>query len=378
MMDKKRIVVKVGTSSLTYDNGRLKLGQIEKLVREVADLVNSGIEVAIVSSGAVGAGLGPMGLTHRPKRIEEKQAAAAVGQGILMQTYSRLFAEYSHVCGQVLITAEDLEQRNRYLNSRNTLEVLLQNGIIPIINENDSVSFDEIAVGDNDTLSALVATLISADLLIILSDIDGVYTEDPRHNSKAQLIPIIEEITPEIEAMAGGKGTLGTGGMATKFQAAQIATNAGIPVVITNGAKDFAITQTVNGESIGTKFLAKPVKLPSRKRWLASISHPRGQIIIDRGAEEALYNGKSLLPIGVVSYSGEFQSGDLVQIINSETVEIAKGLCNYSNNELDRIMGKCSEEIERLEGTFSFQEVVHRNNLVITKVVSRKGRAEWK
>ncbi len=373
-MENKRVVVKVGTSSLTYPNGRLQLGQIQRLVREMADLGNAGHEVILVSSGAIGAGMSRLGLTKRPKRIAEKQAIAAIGQGLLMQVYSKLFTEYSHVCAQVLLTADDLQQRGRYLNCRNTLGTLLKQGVIPIVNENDSVAVEEIKFGDNDRLSAMVANLVSADMLIILSDIDGVYDKDPHKVADAQLIPIISEITRETQDLAGGVGTsLGTGGMATKFEAAKIAQCSGIPLVIANGAKPNALSQIVSGEPIGTLFLPRDVAWPSRKRWLAFYTHPHGQITIDSGAVLALKTGKSLLPAGIIHCQGQFHAGDLVQIVTETGKEIARGLTNYSAQEILVIRGQDSKSAEHMLLTHPSDEVVHRDNLVMMSMIE-KGR----
>lgn len=372
-MESKRIVIKVGTSSLTYPNGQLRLEQIEHLVREIADLVNAGHQVALVSSGAIGAGMSKVGLTQRPKTIPEKQAIAAIGQGLLMQMYSKFFAEYCRNCGQVLLTAEDLQQRNRYLNCRNTLETLLKNGVIPIINENDSVAFDEIMFGDNDTLSAMVANLVSADLLIILSNIDGVYDKNPHTYEDAKLISEIDEITPEIMELAGGSSDLGTGGMVTKFQAAKIARLSGIPMVIANSSLTDVVHRVVRGESVGTFFKPLELSLPSRKRWLAFYTHPHGRLVIDQGAIHALQSGKSLLAAGITECLGNFSVGDLVEVYSPEGTEVAKGLTNYSVAELKMIKGKNKQEIIQQFNEHSYEEVIHRDNLVMIDVLT-KGR----
>lgn len=366
-MNFRRVVIKVGTSSLTYPNGRLQLSQIERLVREISDLANAGYEIILVTSGAVGAGMSRLGLIQRPTTIPEKQAVAAVGQGLLMQIYSKIFAEYSQICAQVLLTAEDLQQRKRYLNCRNTLETLLEKHVIPIVNENDSVATDQIKVGDNDTLSALVATLVSADLLIILSDVDGVFAKDPHADPEAPLIPVIEHVDKYLEVACGSAGSLGTGGMVTKFEAARMATRCGIPLVIAHGSKERVITKALRGESVGTLFQPWPVRLPSRKRWIAFYTHPHGVIEIDDGAVQALHGGRSLLPIGVRAVKGRFSQGDLVKIMDSRGTEVAKGLTQYSSEEIDKIKGKSSGEIEELQTCFPYIEVVHRDNLVMTK-----------
>ncbi|NLM25629.1 MAG: glutamate 5-kinase [Firmicutes bacterium] len=376
-MDNKRIVVKIGTSSLTYENGRLRFDRIERLVREISDLVNEGHQIILVSSGAVGAGLSRLGLTKRPATIPEKQAVAAVGQGLLMQIYSKFFSEYCHVCAQVLLTAEDLQQRKRYLNCRNTFETLLRLNVIPIVNENDSVAVDEIKFGDNDTLSALVANLVSADLLVVLSDIDGVYNKNPKEDPTAELIPVIEEIDEQIMSLAGDAGSLGTGGMVTKFHAAQIAQSSGIPMIITNSSIPNVIRKAVHGEGVGTLFLPDSVAMPSRKRWMAFYTHPHGEIIIDQGAVAALQAGKSLLPAGIVGCKGNFTAGDLVKICDQSGREIAKGLTNYSAKEIEIIKGKVSAEIDSLPVQHLYDEVIHRDNLVMTNNIV-KGRSSWK
>lgn len=351
---------------MTYDNGRLRFDRIERLVREISDLVNEGHQIILVSSGAVGAGMSRLGLTKRPATIPEKQAVAAVGQGLLMQIYSKIFSEYCHVCAQVLLTAEDLQQRQRYLNCRNTLETLLRQDVIPIINENDSVAIDEIKFGDNDTLSALVANLVSADLLIILTDIDGVYDKNPKIDATAQLIPVIDEITDEIMNLAGEPGSLGTGGMITKFHAARIAQSAGIPMMIVNSSISNVLRKASQEQNIGTYFTPSPVTMPSRKRWLAYYTHPHGAVIIDQGAVVALQSGKSLLPAGIIDCVGNFSAGDLIKICDQSGSEIAKGLTNYSTKEIEIIKGKVSAEIDSLPVEHLYDEVIHRDNLVMT------------
>ena len=263
----RRIVVKVGTSTLTHPNGKLNFSRIEGLVRELADAVNAGKQILLVSSGAVGAGMDRLGWKEKPKTIPEKQAAAAVGQGILMHTYEKLFAEYGQVVAQVLLTREDSVNRRRYANSRNTLLTLLNIGVIPIINENDAVSIDELKIGDNDTLSANVAAIVDADVLIILSDVDGVYSANPQTDPQARLLPEINEVTPEVEAMCGGAGTMrGTGGMLTKMAAARMAMNSGIVMVIASGGRDGAVQSILAGKPIGTLFPPRQNRLQFRKR----------------------------------------------------------------------------------------------------------------
>lgn len=365
----ERLVIKVGTSTLTHGTGHLDLLGIEKLVRQIADLHNQGKEVLLVSSGAVGAGMGKLGLKKRPKTIPEKQALAAIGQGQLMQVYAKFFSEYGKTVAQVLVTREDLSQRNRYLNARHALLTLLEYGTIPIINENDVVAVEELKFGDNDTLSALVAGLVDGDLLLILSDIEGLFTGDPRSNPEARLIKEVRDITPEIESLAKGAGTLtGTGGMFTKVQAAKIASQSGVAMVIAHGKKEGVIGKAVSGEEIGTLFLPKDHKLHSRKRWLAYGQALHGTLVVDAGALQALLEkGKSLLPRGILKVQGEFGEGELVSICDIEGQEFARGLVNYSSEELDLIKGLHTKDIENILGHKHYDETIHRDNLVVTK-----------
>jgi glutamate 5-kinase len=363
----KRIVVKIGTSSLTYPTGKLNLSRLEGLVREVADIQNEGREMILVSSGAVGAGLGRLGFKRRPSKIPEKQAAAAVGQGILMHIYEKLFSEYGQVVAQVLLTRFDLLERRCYLNARNALMTLLNLGVIPIVNENDTIIVEGLHFGDNDTLSALVAGLVEADLLLILSDIDGLYTADPREHPEAVLLPVVEEITEEVVQLAGGVGSeLASGGMATKLQAARIATSSGLPMVIANSQEERIIRRVLAGESIGTLFLSKEHKLDARQRWIAFGSTVRGSVVVDAGAREAiLQRGKSLLPSGITAIEGVFEAGQVVQVKDQNNQEIARGMVNYSSGAVERIRGKKTTEIEAILGYKDFDEVIHRNNMIL-------------
>ncbi|GAB6099072.1 glutamate 5-kinase [Halanaerocella petrolearia] len=364
--DANRIVIKIGSSTLTYQNSKLNLGRIEKIIREVVDLKNQGKEVVLVSSGAVAAGYGELNLEDDPATIPEKQALAAVGQGVLMKTYQKLFSEYGYQVAQILLTQNDLTDRKRYLNSRNTLSQLLDYGTIPIINENDTVAVQEIKFGDNDTLSALVSSLIGADLLLILSDIDGLYTADPRTDSSAQIINEVDEISEEIESLAGGAGTdRGTGGMATKIEAAKVATKAGLPMIIANGSLNRVVTKVVDSQEIGTLFLPES-GMTSREQWIAFNLDIAGQIVIDEGAEDALVNdGSSLLSCGIMKTTGDFAVGDVVDIINSADETIARGLVNYSRKEVEEIKRLHSDEIKFQLGYQAYDEVVHRDNLVL-------------
>lgn len=366
----KRIVVKVGTSTLTHRTGKLNLNLMERLVRQLADLQNQGKEVALVTSGAVGAGMGRLGIAAKPNTIMEHQALAAVGQALLMQVYEKLFSEYGKIVAQVLLTRTDVSDRKRYLNSRNTILALLKYQAIPIINENDTVATEELKYkfGQNDCLSALVAGLIEADLLILLSDIDGLYTADPHQDRSATLIPIVTEIHPEIIKMAGGAGSaLGTGGMKTKIEAAQMATAAGTSMIIMNGADPSQIQKVFLGEPVGTVFLSNQPLVNSRKHWIAYGPPLNGELMVDEGAEAALLkHGKSLLPSGVVNVLGEFDDGDLLKIVNQKGVELGRGFTNYGYETLQKICGKKSTEIEAILGYKITDEVIHRDNLVIT------------
>jgi glutamate 5-kinase len=363
----RRIVVKVGTSTLTHSTGKLNLALIEKLVRQLTDLRYQDKDVLLVTSGAVGAGMGKLGLTEKPKTIPEKQAAAAVGQGIIMHIYEKLFSEYGQVVAQLLLTRADMNDRRRFLNARNTLLTLLNKGVVPIINENDTVAVEEIRFGDNDTLGALVAGLVDADLLILLSDIDGLYTGDPRKDKNARLIPIVEEITSEIQGLAGCAGSkFGSGGMATKLSAAKIAINAGIPMIIANGSRPDIIREICLGQTLGTLFTPREVKPHARKSWIAFGSDVQGKLWVDNGAKKAIINnGKSLLPSGIKKVEGDFTSGHVVSIVDPEGEEFARGIVNYSAEELEMIKGVQTKDIGKILGHKDYDEAIHRDNLAL-------------
>ncbi len=362
----RRLVVKVGTSTLTHPNGKLNLFQLECLARELASLKHQGLEVVLVTSGAIGAGMGKMGLTERPKTMPEKQALAAIGQGILMHMYEKYFDEYDGVVAQVLLTRDDITHRERYLNARNTLLTLLRFGAIPIINENDTVVFEEIKFGENDTLAALVAGLIDANLLILLSDIDGLYTADPRKDSSARLIPIVDEITSEVEALAGGTGSsLGSGGMMTKINAAKIACSLGIPIVLANGSNNNVFKDITAGVNPGTIFIPREQPINSRKGWIAYASKTNGTIFLDHGAEKAIVEkGKSLLPSGIIKVEGSFQRGCAVSIVG-HCGEVARGIVNYGSEDIEKIKGSQSKDIINILGYKDDDEVIHRDNLTV-------------
>lgn len=361
-----RIVVKVGSSSLTHPTGKMNLAMMESLVRQLADLFNSGREVILVTSGAIGIGLNKLRYPGRPKTLPEKQAAAAVGQGILMQMYEKFFAEYGVTVGQILLTRDDFSRRHRFLNARNTIHTLLQLGVVPIINENDTVAVDEIKLGDNDNLAALVGVLVDAQLLVLLSDVDGLYTGDPRKDPGAVLIADVEDLTPELESLAGGAGTcVGTGGMLTKIQAARVGMHCGLVTVIANAGKPDALRQVISGQTPGTIFWPS-VKMQNKKRWIAYSSSVQGKIFVDGGAARALLeNGKSLLPSGIVTVEGEFEMGNTVSIIGPDNKEIGRGIVNYSATEVKKIKGVQTRDIEQVLGYKDYDEVVHRNNLAL-------------
>ncbi len=362
-----RVVVKVGTRLLTHATGKLNLGYMEKLVRELADLRNRGHEVILVSSGSIGAGRGRLNITHSITSIPEKQAVAAVGQGILVQIYEKLFSEYGLIVGQILLTRTDLISRRRYINACNTVLTLLKMGVIPVINENDSVSVEEIKFGDNDRLSALVAGLSDAHLLVLLTDVDGLYTGNPRKNPDARLIPEVHKIDDQIRSAAEkSHDELATGGMVTKLQAAEIASNSGVGMYITNGADPGVVSKIIEGEHIGTFFHSQEHYLNRRKRWIAYGQVVKGSVTVDRGACKALCEGnKSLLPVGVVSVKGSFNEGDLVAVYDPDGVELARGLTNFSSEELTRILKRSSKEIADIINRPFEEEVIHRDNLVV-------------
>ena len=364
----KRIVVKVGTSTITYANGKRNFSQIDRLARELSDLQNQGKEMILVSSGAVAVGVDRLGLPAKPSTIPGKQACAAVGQGVLMHTYEKLFADYGQIVAQVLITRTEAIDRHRYTNCRNTFMTLLQQGVIPIVNENDVVALDELKIGDNDNMSALVAGIVDADLVIILSDIDGLYTANPATHPEATLVHTVQEITPEIEASAGGVGSSrGTGGMATKIQAAKAATNSGIQLVIASGTEKNAIPRILQGEEIGTLFVSRENRLQVRKRWLAFGAKIQGSIVVDDGCAKAIRKagGCSILPAGIYQVVGDFQSGSTISVIDKEGHELARGLVHYTAAELEKIKGCKSSDIEGILGHKNYDEVIHRDDLVI-------------
>jgi glutamate 5-kinase len=362
----KRIVVKVGTSSLVSDDGSLNIEKMSALVSQLTEIKKQGRGVILVSSGAIRAGMERIGMTDRPKNIPEQQATAAIGQSALMQTYTDLLSTFGIVPGQVLLTRDDFDHRTRYLNARNTLRTLLKLGSIPIVNENDTVATDEIKFGENDTLAALVAACVDADLLINLSDVDGLFDGDPRADCACKLIEEVKEITPDIENLAcGTHGNCGSGGMHTKIEAAKIATSSGVKMVIANASRPNVIGDIVAGKSVGTRFLSGEA-LNHRKRWIAFGSRVKGSITVNEGARKMLVErGKSLLAAGITNCDGSFDIGELVCVFDESSNRIARGLTNYSSSELALIKGKRSSEIEKILGHKDFDEVIHRDNLVL-------------
>ncbi len=363
----KRIVIKAGSGILTGKNG-LNRSTISNITNDICELREKGYEIILVSSGAISAGLRKTGHSKKPEAISEKQAMAAVGQSRLMFAYEKAFENHGYTVAQILITGDDLNNRRRYLNARNTIFTLLSWGIIPIINENDTVVIDEIKFGDNDNLSAMVANMTDSNLLINLTDIDGLYDGDPRVNKKAKLIDEINKIGSSILEFAGSApGAFGTGGMASKINAAKKATINGIPAVIANGRKKNIIKRILRGEATGTLFTPQPRPICDRKNWIAFSRSIKGDIAIDQGAVKALLkNGKSLLPSGVIEVRGKFNRGDSIRVIDLDNNEIAIGMSDYSASDLDKIKGLKSSKIESILGYKHNDEVIHRDNLVIT------------
>ena len=366
----RRVVAKFGTSLLTAGTNRLNMERMTDLVAQIARLHNQGVEVAVVTSGAIAAGRERLGLTKKIKGISHKQVLASVGQGRLMNIYERLFEQYDITVGQALLTKSVLVERAGYLNARNTLLALLEMGVIPIINENDVVAVDEIreaSFGDNDNLSAMVANLIDADLLFILTDIDGLFTADPNRDPAARMIPLVEKIDDKIESLVSGSTSgLGTGGMVTKIEAAKLATESGVTVVIANGSEKDVLVRVAGGEAVGTRFLPAKNKLDSRERWLLTGLRTRGKLIVDGGAALALKkNKRSLLAAGINQVEGNFQRGDIVDICDPNGMKLGSGITNYTSAEVQALKGAHSEDINVLLGYESGSEVVHRNNLVV-------------
>ncbi len=362
-----RVVVKIGSSLLASRERGIRSDQIERLTGELSTLKQAGCEVLLVSSGAIVSGIKKLNLKAYPKSLPLKQAAAAVGQSHLMWAYEKAFERVGHTVAQVLLTHQELADRRLFLNARHTLTTLIGLGVIPIINENDTVAVDEIKLGDNDSLAGQVSHLVDADLLVILSDVDGLYTEDPRVNPSASLIPLVNEITPEIERRAGvARSFEGTGGMATKVTAAKEAAEYGVATLIINGEKPGLLASLLRGGEEGTLFLPRQRRLASRKHWIAFTLRTRGQVVLDEGAVEALkHRGKSLLPSGVVEVQGDFEAGDAITCTDTQGKEFAKGLANFSSVVLAQIKGLKTAQVRQAIGQQEYDEVIHRDNLVI-------------
>jgi len=369
MHDARRIVVKVGSSLVTNEGRGLDQQAIGEWCRQLAVLVREGREVIMVSSGAIAEGMKRLGWSSRPHEIHELQAAAAVGQMGLAQMYETRLSEHGLGSAQVLLTHADLADRERYLNARSTLLTLLKLGVVPVINENDTVVTDEIKFGDNDTLGALVANLVEADALIILTDQNGLYTADPRKNPAAQFVHEAQAGDPTLEAMAGGAGSsLGRGGMITKILAAKRAAGSGASTVIAWGREPDALLRLARGEAIGTLLVAQTQKNQARKQWMADHLQLRGAVVVDAGAAAKLQEeGKSLLPIGMTAVEGEFSRGDVIAVRDEHGTEIARGLANYASSEARLLCRKPSGEFERLLGYTAEPEMLHRDNLVLSR-----------
>jgi glutamate 5-kinase len=371
----RKILVKVGSAVLTGEDG-LDLNIIEQLVGDIAALRERGCQVVLVSSGAIASGKHRMGIEGKLKSIPQKQAAAAVGQGRLMRVYSNAFGKHGLFVGQVLLTMSDITDRKRFLNIRNTLFTLMDWGVITIINENDTVAVDEIKFGDNDHLAAMVANIVEAHLVINLTSTEGLYDRNPADSGKAKLIPLVTEITPEIEAAATEEATpVGMGGMKSKVQAAKKVIASGIPYIIAPGRRAGVLQEILDGKETGTLFLPLAEHLNSRKYWIAFTLRSRGRLLIDDGAKEALIrDGKSLLPSGVTQVEGDFALGDPVTCVDAAGNAIAKGLVNYSADEIRKIMGLKTAKIEQVLGYKDYDEVIHRDNLAVTALQSGKSK----
>jgi glutamate 5-kinase len=367
-----RVVIKIGTNLLADKVEGINLDRINEIARSVARLNALGHRIAIVSSGAIGAGIAELKLKERPKTIPGKQATAAIGQPLLMEAYEHAFRRHGCTIAQILLTKDDFVNRGRYINAKNTFPVLFEHGVVPIINENDTVAVEEIKLGDNDNLSALVANLIEADLLIILSDIDGLFSDDPGKNIKAQLIPVVEKISVQIEKLAKSSRTeLSTGGMITKIQAAKRCVSAGIAMIIANGTKPSILEDIFSGTFKGTLFLPAENKLNMRKKWIGFVSSTKGYVRIDDGAKLALLKkNKSLLPSGIIEVHGEFKANETISILDIKNKIIARGVTGFSSMDLTKIMGKKTSESENILGRKSPDEVIHRDNLVLIGEVS--------
>jgi len=362
-----RIVVKIGSNILAEDSRGLNQRRISAISKAIATIMDGGHEVVMVSSGAVAAGMNKLGLTSKPTDIRQKQAVAAAGQSHLMWTYERNFAKYGLHTAQMLLTRDGLSDRQMYINAKNTLHTILSYGVVPIVNENDSVATEELKFGDNDQLAALVAQLAEADRLVILSDVDGLFDSDPKRNKNATLIKSVDKVTEDIICLAGGLGSqVSTGGMESKLLAARKAMRSGIFVNIINGRRPARLVSLIEGRHTGTEFLPKGDKLNSRKGWIAYGIKAKGSVTLDSGAVKALTDRhKSLLPSGIKAVEGRFKAGDAVECLDSGGERIAKGLTNYSSEEIEKILGLKTSKIEKVLGYRYSDEVIHADNIVL-------------
>jgi glutamate 5-kinase len=367
LLNAHTIVVKVGTNVLAGEDGRLDRQRMQTLVDQMQRMRAAGKSVVLVSSGAIGAGVGRLGLASRPTDLRQLQACAAVGQNALMQTYQECLAPHGVQAAQILLTAGDFDSRGRYLNARNTIHALLEWNCLPIINENDTVSVAEIKFGDNDHLAAMVTNLLQAPLLVLLTVVDGLFSADPKSDSNAQLLGTVPYISAEIAGMAGAsRSTLGTGGMRSKLRAARLATAAGESVIMANGSRPDILDQIMKGEPVGTLFLPHGSTVPAWKRWLGFTARPKGRILLDAGAQDAVKKlGKSLLPVGVVAVAGSFGKGDVVALCDLTGAEFARGLTNYASADALKICGLKTDQMAEVLGTVPYVEMVHRDNLVV-------------
>lgn len=361
------VVVKVGTNVLADPSGRLDRERVRSIVDQLMRIRARGKKVALVSSGAIGAGMGRLGLTTRPTDLRQLQGCAAVGQNAMMAMYEECLAAHGVHAAQLLLTAGDFDSRSRYLNVRNTIQALFEWGCLPIINENDTVSVAEIKFGDNDHLAAMVTNLLQAPLLIILTTVDGLFSADPKTDPNAQLLTTVPSIDAEIAGMAGtSRSSLGTGGMRSKLRAARLATAAGESVIIANGSRPDVLDRIMAAEAVGTLFLPHGAALPAYKRWLGYTARPKGKLLLDAGAEKAVREkGRSLLPVGVLAVQGHFGKGEVVALCDATGTEFARGLCNYSSADADKIRGLTTDRIAEVLGTVPYVEMVHRDNLAL-------------
>jgi len=367
LQDVKRVVVKIGTASISNEFGGLDESRVASLAEQVHALRRRGLQVAVVSSGAIGAGMNELGLKRRPTRLPELQACAAVGQGRLTSVYNQHFRRRGFHAAQILLTREDIEDRHRYLNASNAIRALLDYGAVPLINENDTIAVEEITFGDNDGLAVLVTHLVRADLLILLTVVDGLYENPDAPPAQRRVLEVVDKVTDAIAALAGKSVSRGgSGGMLSKIEAARAATAAGEPALIARASEPRILERIFEGESLGTLFLPAKAKMRSRKRWLLFGSKPRGKITVDDGARRALLErGKSLLPSGITGVSGRFARGDMVAICDEQGQEIGRGLVNYSADEIRIIRGHKTPEIRRLLGAAPYQAAIHRDHLAL-------------